>query len=112
MVKKLLFPYMTDTPHFVYTSDEGMLIYCGYAIYDESEEELQVLKRILESPIFAYYIRHTSKPYSTGYYSYAKNYVKGFGVPALDEDEKRYLLGLSDRREIGRFLNEKYGISL
>ena len=71
-----------------------------------------MLKRILESPIFAYYIRHTSKPYSTGYYSYAKNYVKGFGVPALDEDEKRYLLGLSDRREIGRFLNEKYGISL
>ena len=110
--KKLLFPYMTDTPHFVYTSNEGMLIYCGYAIYNESEEELQVLKRILESPIFAYYIRHTSKPYSTGYYSYAKNYVKGFGVPPLDEDEKRYLLGLSDQCEIGRFLNEKYGIKL
>lgn len=110
--KKLLFPYMTDSPHFVYTSEEEMLIYCGYAIYDDSEEDLQVLKRILESPIFAYYIRHTSKPYSTGYYSYAKNYVKGFGVPFLDEQEKRHLLALKNQYEITHFLNQKYGLKI
>ena len=110
--KKLLFPYMTDSPHFVYTSDEGMMIYCGYAIYDESEKELQVLKRILESPIFDYYIRNTSKPYSTGYYSYAKNYVKGFGVCQLDEQEKQQLLKMSSQNDIYNFLNLKYNISV
>lgn len=108
--RKLLFPCMSDLPHFVYAPQENLMIYCGYAIYHDSEDELLVLKRILESPIFAYYIENTSKPYSMGYYSYAKNYVKNFGICPLNDDEKKYLLGLSDRQEIGRFLHKKYGL--
>lgn len=108
---KLLFPYMTDVPHFVFTRNEDMLIYCGYAIYGESERDLLVLKKILESSIFNFYMHHTAKPYSTGYYSYAKNYVKAFGVVELSEEEKAYLLQLSTPQSVTEFLCGKYNIS-
>lgn len=109
--KKLMFPYMTDTPKFVYSDDVDMLIYCGYAFYDESEEKLLLLKKILESSIFRYYIVHTSKPYSTGYYSYAKNYLKSFSICLLSREDQAYLLKTLDKQSIDRFLCEKYGLS-
>lgn len=108
--RKLLFPYMTACPHFVYTDNEDMLIYCGYAIFGENEEELLVLKRILESSVFDYYMRHTAKPYATGYYSYAKNYVKGFGIPMLSEKQRLGLLSLQDKERINRYVERLYGI--
>lgn len=108
--RKLLFPYMTSRPHFVYTDNEDMLIYCGYAIFGENEEELLVLKRILESSVFDYYMRHTAKPYATGYYSYAKNYVKGFGIPMLSEKQRVGLLSLQDEERINRYVERLYGI--
>lgn len=107
---KLLFPYMTDTPHFVYTADEDTLIYCGYAIFGATEKELRTLKRILESDVFAFYMKNTAKPYATGYYSYAKNYVKGFGIPKLTDSEERALAEMKDQWEVARFLCDKYGI--
>ena len=110
--KKLLFPYMADKPHFVYTDDNEMMIYCGYAIYSESEFELKVLKKILESDVFHYYMKHTSKPYSGGFFSYAKNYVKGFGICDLTEKEKLYLFEESDKSKINAFICKKYGLNL
>lgn len=107
---KLLFPYMTDTPHFVYTADEDTLIYCGYAIFGATEKELLTLKRILESDVFAFYMKNTAKPYATGYYSYAKNYVKGFGIPSLTDSEERALAEMKDRWGVTCFLCDKYGI--
>ncbi|KAA6308297.1 Type IIS restriction enzyme Eco57I, partial [termite gut metagenome] len=85
---KLLFPYMAKKPHFVFTDQKDMLIYCGYAIFNESQEELKILKCILESKVFEYYMANTSKPYSAGYFSYAKNYVKNFGIYELSEQDK------------------------
>lgn len=108
--RKLLFPYISDLPHFVYTSQKDMLIYCGYAIYNDSETELLILKKLLESSVFDYYIRNTSKPYSTGYYSYAKNYVKSFGVYPFTEKEQERLLSLSDKSAIDDFVARKYGV--
>lgn len=35
----MLFPYMTDVPHFVFTDNEDMQIYCGYAIFHHDERE-------------------------------------------------------------------------
>lgn len=109
---KLMFPYMTDKPHFVYTAQSDMLIYCGYAIYNESEEELLFLKRLLESNVFDYYIKNTSKPYSTGFYSYAKNYVKSFGVYPFSKKEKEYILSLRSKEEIDDYIAEAYRISI
>lgn len=108
--RKLLFPYMSDQPHFVYSPQKDMMIYCGYAIYNDSERELLVLKRVLESSVFDYYIRNTSKPYSTGYYSYAKNYVKFFGIYPFNEEEKRQLLLLDDKLAINNFVADKYKV--
>lgn len=110
--KKLLFPYMSDMPHFVYMPQQDMMIYCGYAIYNESETELLFLKRILESSVFDYYMRHTSKPYSTGYYSYAKNYVKSFGIYPFSDEQKRHILSLSTKAEIDDYVIEIYGLAI
>lgn len=110
--RKLLFPYMSDFPHFVYTSQKDMMIYCGYAIYNESETELLFLKKVLESSVFDYYMRNTSKPYSTGYYSYAKNYVKSFGIFPFTEEQKQHILSLGSKAEIDDYIRSVYRVAL
>lgn len=110
--KKLLFPYMSSQPYFVYTNQEDLLLYAGYAIFCESERELQVLKKILESDVFWYYIKNTSKPYSGNFYALAKNYVKDFSICSLTEDEEDFLLRTNSLKERNRFLTEKYEISI
>ncbi|MCB0535991.1 MAG: SAM-dependent DNA methyltransferase [Bacteroidetes bacterium] len=110
--KKLMFPYMAKHPHFVYTDNAEMLIYCGYAIFSESEKELKVLKRILESDVFDYYMHKTSKPYASGYFSYAKNYVKHFGIAPLSPSEKDELLSLNDKTKINEFVKDKYEVAI
>ena len=109
---KLLFPYMSDEPHFVYTDDSEMMIYCGYAIYSDSSYELLILKKILESKVFDYYIKNTSKPYSGGFYAYAKNYVKNFGVCELSDSERDYLFKENNKEAIDHFLCSKYGLMI
>lgn len=109
---KLLFPYMAKTPHFVFTDQKDMLIYCGYAIFDESPTELKILKLILESSVFDYYMVNTSKPYSAGYFSYAKNYVKNFGILELNIKEKKFLLSNLTKQDINKFLLNKYQLKL
>ena len=110
--KKLLFPYMSSQPYFVFTNQEDLLLYAGYAIFCESERELQVLKRILESDIFWYYIKNTSKPYSGNFFALAKNYVKDFSICNLTNDEEDFLLRTDSLKERNGFLNEKYEISI
>jgi hypothetical protein len=109
--KKLLFPYMAGQPYFVYTDQEDLLLYAGYAVYFDSERELKVLKRILESKVFWYYIKKTSKPYSGNYFALAKNYVKDFGICSLNENEKNFLLNTDSSEERNNFLLEKYRIN-
>ena len=107
---RLVFPYMTDKPHFVLCTNSDMLVYCGYSIYCDSVEELICLKKILESSVFDYYIRNTSKPYSTGYFSYAKNYIKNFGIPVLTEIQRKTLVDLKDPEDINRYVCSLYGL--
>jgi len=109
--KKLLFPYMAGQPYFIYTNQEDLLLYAGYAVFYDSERELKVLKRILESAIFWYYIKKTSKPYSGNYYALAKNYVKDFGVCDLTENEKDFLLSTDSLDHRNQFLFDKYKVS-
>ncbi|MGB0929424.1 MAG: HsdM family class I SAM-dependent methyltransferase, partial [Chitinophagales bacterium] len=108
---KLLFPYMAKQPYFVYTNQKDLLIYCGYAIFADTERELLVLKRLLESKVFDYYMKNTSKPYSGGYVSYAKNYVKNFGVCELEEEEKEFLLNTQSQKETDIFWIDKYELT-
>jgi adenine-specific DNA-methyltransferase len=109
---KLLFPYMAKLPHFVFTAENDLLYYCGYAIFSNSVKKLFTLKRILQSSVFHYYMQNTSKPYSAGYLSYAKNYVKGFGVCDLNLEEEQFLLNTDDSSEIDQFLMSKYEVTI
>ena len=52
----------------------------------------------------------TSKPYASGYFSYAKNYVKHFGVCDLNKSEETELLGLTDKTQIDEFVKDKYQV--
>lgn len=110
--KKLLFPYMAGQPYFVYTDQEDLLLYAGYAVYFDSERELKILKRILESKVFWYYIEKTSKPYSGNYFALAKNYVQDFGICELTEKEKVYLLATDSLEKRDQFLFDKYDIKI
>lgn len=109
--KKLLFPYLADKPYFVLTEDETLLFYNGYAIVSESSRKLRVLRRILQSSVFWYYIKHTSKPYGGNYFALAKNYVKNFGIPKLAEAEEDIILNL-DERDLDPYIENLYGVVL
>lgn len=108
--KKLLFPYISNKPYFVYTDDEDLMFYAGYAIYGNSTRELKILEKILKSKIFWYYIKQTSKPYSSNYYALAKNYVKDFGICELSKEEEEYILKTSSKEKIDEFLFSKYNL--
>lgn len=109
---KLLLPYITNEPCFVYTENQDLLFYNGYAIFSDSIEELHVLQKILMSKIFWFYIEKTSKPYAGNYFSVAKNYIKNFGICDLTDNEKMELLKLDDKDVIDEFLMRKYEINL
>jgi len=107
--EKLLFPYMSSQAYFVYSDQKDLLFYAGYAIFldNPSKREVELLKIILKSKVFWYYIENSSKPYSGNFYALAKNYVKDFGVCSLNEEEEDFLLE-SSSEERDRFLMKKY----
>ena len=109
---KLLIPYISDTPIAVLSPEEPILFYCGYAVFANDVNELLILKRFLESKVFWYYISHTSKPYAKGYMSFAKNYIKNFGIPVLDASQREKLLGMNERNELDTYIGKLYDLSL
>jgi len=110
--EKLLFPYMSSQAYFVYSDQKDLLFYAGYSIFldNPSQREVELLKIILKSKVFWYYIENSSKPYSGNFYALAKNYVKDFGVCELSEEEEDFLLE-SNSNSIDQFLWEKYNLS-
>ena len=109
---RMYFPYMSDKPHFVISEQQDLLMYCGYAIFCDDVRELKVMKRLLESDVFDYYIKNSSKPYSANYYAYAKNYVKNFGIYPMSKEQKNTLLGLRSKEEINRYVADLYQLSI
>ncbi len=110
--KKLLFPYIADNPYFVFTDNEDLLFYNGFAIISASEEKLKLLKLILNSKVFWFYVSHVSRPYENDYYSMGKRYIKKFGIPEFTETEKYQLINASGSQRITQILENKYGIRL
>lgn len=110
---KLFFPKISDKiPHCIINSDENLLFYNGQAFIGKSVEELILIKRIMESRLFWYYIKSTSKPYSADYYSLNGNYIKNFGIYDFTEEEKEFLINENDRNLIDSFLEDKYEIEI
>lgn len=108
---KLLFPYISDKPYFVFTDDRELLFYNGYALVSDSEEDLMFVRKILKTDIFWYYIKRTSKPYANNYFALAKNYIKNFSIPLFSASDKRHFLGLRSKSAINKFLLKKYNIT-
>lgn len=109
---KLLYPHICKNPHFILCEIEDLLYYNGHALYADSKKELLVLKKILESDIFKYYLKYSSRNYSGNYISLSKNYIKHFGVCDLTEEESNYLLTIENEEERDSFLKEKYGLNM
>ena len=109
--EKLLFPYMSNKAYFVYSDQKDLLFYAGYAIFldNKSKREIELLKIILKSKVFWYYIENSSKPYSGNFYALAKNYVKDFGICELTVEEEDFLLK-SNTQQRENFLMKKYKI--
>lgn len=111
MVHKLFFPKFSDvTPSFLIDHDENLMFYNGLALIGDSEREVEIARKIMESKIFWYYIESTSKPYSKNYYSLNSTYINNFGVCDLTEDEKDYLLDETNQQMLDEFFEGKYGI--
>lgn len=106
---KMFFPKYSDrTPNFIINSDDDLLFYNGLAVVGSSETEMEIIKKIMESSIFWYYIKTTSKPYSSDYYSLNGNYIKNFGVCELTEKEKKFLIEETDQNVLNDFFEDKY----
>lgn len=110
---KLFFPKFSDKiPSYIISNDDDLLFYNGQAIVGHSEKEMLLIKTIMESRLFWYYIKTTSKPYSSNYYSLNGNYIKNFGIPNFSIDEIEFLINESDKELIDKFLENYYGVCL
>lgn len=109
---KLLFPYISDAPYFVISENKDLLFYNGYALVSDDLRKLQVAQKVLQSNIFWYYIKYSSKPYGGDYYALAKNYVKDFGYITLSNKEEEELLSMESEEDINNFLEVRYNIAL
>ena len=108
---KLFFPKMSDrTPSFVMESDDNLLFYNGQAVIGHTNKEMIFAKKIMESKIFWYYIKNTSKPYASEYYSFNGNYIKNFGVCNLNEEELDFIINENDKTVLDSFFEIKYDI--
>ena len=109
--KKLLIPYIANEPYSYIAEQKNLLFYCGYALFSDDTSKLIILKKIIESSVFKYYIDNTSKPYSDGYMSYAKNYIKNFSIPNLTEEDKDFLINENDKTKINEYICKLYSIN-
>jgi methylase of polypeptide subunit release factors len=110
---KLFLPgYSNKIPHYIINTDSEMLFYNGLAIIGSSKKELQIIKKILETKLFWYYIKNTSKPYSSNYYFLGGNYIKNFGICDLNNYEIKYILREKNQDKLNSFFERKYKVSI
>ncbi|MBJ7882300.1 HsdM family class I SAM-dependent methyltransferase [Gelidibacter salicanalis] len=110
---KLFFPKMSDRiPSFLMESDENLLFYNGQAVIGHTNEEMVLARKIMESKLFWYYVKTTSKPYTSEYYSFNGNYIKNFGVCDLNKSELDFVINENSKVELDKFFEKKYDITI
>jgi len=110
---KLFFPKFSDqTPNYLLSNDNDLLFYNGQAVIGHAEEEMLLVKKIMESRLFWYYVKTTSKPYSSNYYSLNGNYINNFGICDFTNNEIDFILYENDKENLDAFFEERYGIVL
>lgn len=110
---KMFFPKYSDkNPDCIISLDEDLFFYNGLAVVGSSDSEMKIIKKIMESNVFWYYISKTSKPYSSNYYSLNGNYIRNFGICDLNEEERSFLLHEDDKEKLNLFFERKYDVIL
>ena len=110
---KLFFPHITSSiPNYVIETDENLLFYNGMAVICDNIKELQVLKKLMESRLFWFYIKNTSKPYGSGFYSLSRNYIKNFGIYDFSDEDQKFILKGDNEEELNQFFESKYRVFL
>ncbi|AXH15174.1 type II DNA methyltransferase [Malaciobacter mytili LMG 24559] len=110
---KLLFPQLANEGFNCLISDDTDLYFNnGMAALSNNKEELEILSKIFRSSLFWFYVKSTSKYYSSNYYSLGRNYIKNFGIYDFSDKEKEYLLSLTEKKEIDIFLESLYNIHI
>lgn len=106
---KLFFPKITrERTNCILSKDKNLLFYNGQAFIASDLNQLRFIQKILRSSIFGLYIRLTSKPYSSGYYSLNGNYIKNFSIPKTILDKKDWIIGQKKQEIIDKFLVKAY----
>jgi len=110
---KLFFPHITPKiPNYTIDSDENLLFYNGMAVIGKSREELLVLRKLMQSRLFWFYIKNSSRPYGSGYFSLSRNYIKNFGIYDFSKEDKQYILRETNSRKLDVYFEKKYGIEI
>ena len=110
---KLFFPKFSDKiPNYLISNDNDLMFYNGQAIIGHSEEEMLLIKKLMEARLFWYYIKTTSKPYSSNYYSLNGTYIKNFGIPEFNNKDIDFLFSETNQNKIDEFLEDYYGVVL
>lgn len=110
---KLFLPKMSNkTPSGIISTDKDLLFYSGIAIIGHTKKELLFIKRIIESKLFWYYIKTTSKPYSSDYYSLNGNYINNFGIYDFTDEEVDFIIKEKDQDKLDLFIEKKYNINI
>ncbi len=108
---KVFIPYIAKHPFAVISDDHDLLYYCGNAIFVNDIDEAMFYKKIIESSVFDYYIYKTSKPYSSGFYSLSKAYIKNFSIPNFTSEEISIFVSATQECA-NQMLIKKYNIKI
>lgn len=110
---KLFFPHLSDkTPNYLISTDDNLLFYNGLAIVGQSRKDLTIIKKLMQTKLFWFYIENTSKPYTSGYFSLSSNYIKNFGICELSNSDKEFLLKEDNQDSIDEFFEKKYDVQI
>lgn len=101
---RLLMPYIANEPTFMLSVFDGLFYYNGFALISNDIQQLERLKKVLNTDIFWFYVKNISKPYANGYYSMGKRYIRYFGIPDFNEEQLTYLDVLTQKEDIEEFL--------
>jgi tRNA1(Val) A37 N6-methylase TrmN6 len=118
--EKLLTPTFSSKPRFLIENDPNTLFCNGYGLLLVNKDgnlfnghlSLEILSKILNSKIMAYYIDKTSVSIEGGYPCYQKNFIERFSIPNFNDEEIEYLRKEKDITEIDTFLMGRYKINI
>ena len=95
-----------DKPSFYLIEDDALFMNGG-AIVENGALSLEMMLRILNSPVLDYYLKHKSKAIRGGYHLCNKSAIGNFSIPRFSREEEHLLISGSDD-EVNQMLISKY----